>query len=345
MVPMVTSIILIIVGLVLLVKGAGWLVDGSVAIARLIGISDLIIGLTIVSLGTSAPELLVNLVASLEGKTELALGNVVGSNIANILLILGCAACVTPLGVAPSTVFKEIPFSLLAALVLVVLMSDRVLNGYSVDQLTRGDGLILLSFLPVFFYYLVGISKQQGSTVSPENPPREKRAAFKSSGLILLGLVLLGVGGELVVRGAVSLATSLGVSEKLVGLTIVAIGTSLPELVTSVVAALRGNADISIGNVVGSNIFNIFWILGISATVSPLPVSPDLFVDVAVMILATALLIFLIQRGAPLQRVFFWRQVDGHVIVRWEGALLLALYFGYLSFLIMRELASKTISG
>ena len=342
---MTISIFLIIVGLVLLVKGAGWLVDGSVAIARLIGISDLIIGLTIVSLGTSAPELLVNLVASLEGKTELALGNVVGSNIANILLILGCAACVTPLGVSPSTVFKEIPFSLLAALVLAVLMSDRVLNGYPVDQLTRGDGLVLLSFLPVFFYYLFGISKQQYTSLSPERQPQHKGTALKSSGLILIGLVLLGAGGELVVRGAVSLATSVGVSEKLIGLTIVAIGTSLPELVTSVVAALRGNADISIGNVVGSNIFNTFWILGISSILSPLPVSADLFVDVAVMIGATVLLIFLIQRGAPWQRVFFWRQVEGHVIVRWEGALLLALYFGYVYFLIVREFTTKTILG
>jgi cation:H+ antiporter len=349
MADMVTSIFLIIVGLVLLVKGAGWLVDGSVAIARSIGISDLIIGLTIVSLGTSAPELLVNLVAILQGNTELALGNVVGSNIANILLILGCAACVTPLGVAPSTVFKEIPFSLLAAVVLAVLMSDRVLNGAPVDLLTRGDGLVLMSFLPVFFYYLVGISKQQSSSVSPEDQPspevqpEKKGTALKSSALIVLGLVLLCAGGEAVVRGAVSLATSLGVSEKLVALTIVAIGTSLPELVTSVVAALRGNADIAIGNVVGSNIFNTFWILGISAFLSPLPVSPDLFADIGVMILATGLLIFLIQKGAPWQRMFFWRQVTGHVIVRWEGALLLSLYVGYLSFLIMREFSSKTI--
>jgi cation:H+ antiporter len=340
---MVLSIVFIMIGVVLLVKGAGWLVDGSVAIARQIGISDLIIGLTIVSLGTSAPELLVNLVASLQGKTELALGNVIGSNIANILLILGCVACVTPLGVSPSTVFKEIPFSLLAAVVLVVLMSDRALNGYTVDQLTRGDGLILLSFLPVFFYYLVGISKHQGSVVLPKKAPRKKSAVLESSGPVLLGLVLLGVGGESVVRGAVSLATSLGVSERVIGLTIVAFGTSLPELVTSIVAALRGNADISIGNVIGSNILNIFWILGISAALSPLPVSPDLFLDVAIMTLATALLILLIQKGPPWQRVFFWRQVEGHVIVRWEGGLLLALYFAYLSFLIMREFADRTI--
>ena len=266
--------ILFIVGFIFLVKGADLLVDGAAAFAKKFKISTLVIGLTIVAFGTSAPELVVNIFASISGNSEIAIGNILGSNIANILLILGISALIFPLPAKKSTIKKEIPFSLLAVLVLGILVNDllidqvNLLDGAS-GLLSRIDGLILLAFMTIFMVYTFGIAKnpeEAGEGEEIKNLPLAKSIAY--IGIGLLGLVL---GGRWIVNGAVKIAELFNVSEALIGLTIVAVGTSLPELATSAVAAYKKQADIAIGNIVGSNIFNIFFVLGVSSIIRPLP--------------------------------------------------------------------------
>lgn len=251
--------VLLLLGFGLLIKAADWLVDGASALARRLKVSDLAIGLTVVAFGTSTPELFVNLVAAAQGKTALALGNVIGSNIANILLILGIAAIITPLAATAGTVWKEIPFSLLAAVVLSIVVNDSLLGGGH-DVITRGDGLFLLCFLAIFIYYTAAIAFDPGDF----DPQKEIKSMPLSTALlrVFIGLAGLVLGGWLIVANATLIAKQIGMSEALIGLTVVAVGTSLPELATSAVAAYRGKADIAIGNVVGSNIFNIFFYPG-----------------------------------------------------------------------------------
>ena len=281
----------------LLIKGADYLVTGASSLAFKLGIAPLVIGLTIVAFGTSAPELIVNLLASFSGNTDIAIGNILGSNIVNILVILGVSAIIYPLTVRKSTVWKEIPFALLAVVVLAFLASDALIDGAATSWLTRIDGLILISFFAIFLYYIVGIAKQ-----SPEDT-LEKPAdlsLMRSGLLILVGLIGLVVGGKWIVDGAIVFAQSLGVSQALIGLTIVAIGTSLPELATSVVAAYKKNTDIAVGNIVGSNILNIFWILGISAFITPLPFAPVMTIDILVTLFASLLLFLALFVGLSL---------------------------------------------
>jgi cation:H+ antiporter len=313
---------LLIAGFAALIKGADWLVDGASSLAKRLGVSTLVIGLTIVAFGTSMPELMVNLLSSVEGKTDLAIGNVVGSNIANILLILGVSAVIRPLAVQSGTVWREIPFALLAVLVMAALGLDQIVNGTGDSALTRGDGLVLIAFFVIFLYYVFGIAKESANVNVADE------VAIHSLGpswlLVLGGLGALMLGGKWVVDGAVKFASMLGVSEALIGLTVVAVGTSLPELATSAVAAYKGNVDIAVGNVVGSNIFNVFWILGVSASVHPLPLSPVLAQDLFVALLATLLLF-----GA----LFVGRR---HELERWQGALFAAAYAAYAAFLVGR---------
>lgn len=314
------NILLFILGFVLLIKGADWLVSGASSLASKLGISALVIGLTIVAFGTSAPELTVNLLASFNGNTDIAIGNILGSNIANILLILGVSAIIYPLAVQKSTVWREIPFALLAVIVVGFMANDVFFDGASESMLSKIDGLILMSFFTVFLYYIFSIAK---SGVSDD----QEIVVFsntKSVAMIVGGLVGLVVGGKWIVDGAILFATQLGVSEALIGLTIVAVGTSLPELATSAVAAYKKNVDIAVGNIVGSNIFNIFWILGISATISPLPFSAELGTDVWVTIGATVLLFLSLFVGKR------------HVVERWQGAAFIAIYVLYVLFLITR---------
>jgi len=319
---MALTIILFVVGFVLLVKGADMLVDGSVELAKRLRISNLVIGLTIVSFGTSLPEMIVNIFASAEGNTELAIANIVGSNIANIFLILGVAAIILPLYVHKGTVWREIPFSLLAILVLAILANDRVLDGLGLDLISRSDGMVMILFLILFIYYIYNIAKNE----------RKKQFVNIEEGvsvpksLLYLGLGLGGlvVGGNWVVNGAVDVATFLGISTNLIGLTIVAIGTSLPELVTSAVAAYKKNAELAVGNAVGSNIFNILWILGLSALIRPLPFAASSNFDVLVVIIATLLL-------------FIWMFVGKkRTLDRWQGVLFLFLYAAYIMLIIIR---------
>lgn len=314
--------VLFVVGFVLLVKGADLLVTGASALATRLGISALVIGLTIVAFGTSAPELAVNVLASWQGSTDIAIGNVVGSNIVNILLILGIAAMIYPLAVQQGTVWREIPFALLAVVVLGVMANDVFIDGATVSALERSEGVVLIGFFLVFLYYIFSIAKQSTGTAAVEVMP--VISTSRSIAMIGLGLAGLVVGGKWIVDGATTIAMQFGVSEALIGLTVVAIGTSLPELATSAVAAYKRNVDIAVGNVVGSNIFNIFWILGISATMSPLPFSRALTFDVVVAVAATLILFMALFVGKR------------HTLERWQGVVLVTAYVAYVAVLVMR---------
>jgi len=315
--------VLIIVGFVLLIKGANLLVDGASSIARALKVSDLVIGLTIVAFGTSTPELVVNVFAAVKANAEIAIGNVIGSNILNILIILGLSSLIFPLIVTHGTVWIEIPMTLSAAVLLGLLANDHLLTHGSFQGLSRLDALILLACFAVFSYYVFRISGKQQDNV--EASAETKRIGVRKSILmIILGLAGLFVGAKFVVDGAVALASALGVSQSLIALTIVAAGTSLPELATSIVAAYKKNSDIAVGNIVGSNIFNIFLILGISALIRPIPLQPKSNIDIGVAVFASFALFIVMFTGKK------------GVLDRWEGLLFVASYVGYLAFLIMQ---------
>lgn len=312
----------LIIGFCLVIKGADLLVDGSSSLAKKLKVSALAIGLTVVAFGTSMPELVVNIIASIQGNAEIAIGNILGSNIANILLILGISALIYPLAVTKGTVWKEIPFSLLAALMIGVMANDYLIDRVNFSVLTRTDGLALISFFIIFMYYIFGISKGKGA--NKDDVKIKEYNITKSIFLIFLGLVGLVIGGKLLVDNAVILAQALGVSASLIGLTIVAVGTSLPELATSTVAAYKHNVDIAVGNVVGSNIFNIFWVLGLSSLIKPLPFLPQNNLDILMVIFASLLLFTFMFIG---QR---------RILERWQGGMFIILYIGYIVFLIIQ---------
>lgn len=327
---MFVAIMFLVGGLALLVKGADWLVGGASSVARRFGVSELAIGLTVVAFGTSLPELTVNIFSSVNGAADITIGNIVGSNIANILLILGIAGIIAPLAIQTSTVWKEIPFALLAAVLVLIMANDHIVDLYPVAELSRSDGAALIAFFLIYLWYIFGMGGVGGDEI------QQPASALKAIGLISIGLVALVSGGKLTVDGAVTIARQIGVSEALIGFSVVAIGTSLPELATSVVAALKRKSDIAVGNIVGSNIFNIFWILGISSIVNPLPFRPAFTLDIAVMIGATVLLFFVVHRGLPHQRLLFWRQRKDHVIEKFDGWAMLGCYAMYMAFLIWR---------
>lgn len=316
---MTIAIIFLIAGIAFMIYGARFLVDGGASLARRFGISPLVIGLTIVAFGTSTPELIVNIFASVRGNADIAMGNILGSNLANILLILGVAAIIYPLRVQISTVWKEIPMSLLAVAAAGVMVNDRIVDGLGFTVLSRSEGIMLLFFFIIFMYYTYGISRVEGE----EGEVRVFGAA-RSMFLVVLGLVGLIVGGRLTVDGAVTIARAWQVSEALIGFTVVAVGTSLPELVTSAVAAWRRQLDIAVGNVVGSNIFNIFFVLGISSIIRPIPFSPMFNADILFVVGATLLLFAFLFVGKR------------HILERWQGAGFIGLYAIYLAFSIMR---------
>ncbi|MEQ8525052.1 calcium/sodium antiporter [Gracilimonas sp.] len=308
-------------GLVLLIKGADWLVDGASALAKKFNVSDLAIGLTIVAFGTSAPELVVNVMGSIEGHHEIVFANIIGSNNFNLLVILGISGLITPLLVQSSTVWKEIPLSLLAAVLLFFLANDFwTPDSYSVS---RVDGFIFLALFGAFLYYVY----KQLSSDSAEVPSEEKTySQLKIWGFIVVGLAGLVLGGRLVVNNAIEIATVLGISEKIIGLTIIAAGTSLPELATSIVAAMRKNVDIAVGNIIGSNIFNIFLILGISSLVNPIQYNPSFNSELYLLAAGTLFLFIGMFTGEK-------RKLD-----RWEAGVLLALFLAYTIFLVSKEL-------
>ena len=314
--------ILFIIGFFLLIKGANLLVDGSASIAKKLEISSIVIGLTIVAFGTSAPEFIVNIFASVQGNTEIAIGNILGSNIANILLILGISAIIYPITAKKNTVLKEIPLSLLAAIVLGLMANDMIIDGASFSGITRIDGFIFLSFFIIFLYYTFGITKSDKDIVEEEI---KVFTYSKSAIFIILGLVGLTIGGKWIVDGAVQIAEFFNISQSLIGLTIVAVGTSLPELATSAIAAYKKQSDIAIGNVVGSNIFNIFWILGASAIIRPLPFNISSNSDIAMVIFASVMLFLVMFVGKK------------RVVERWQGVFMVISYVGYVVFLVLTK--------
>lgn len=306
----------LVVGLVLLVKGADWLVDGASKLAKRLGVTDLVIGLTIVAFGTSMPEFVVNMVSVADGATDLAITNILGSNIFNTLVILGCSALVCPLVAQRSTVRLDIPLNIVAGVLVLVFVF--ISSPMEPKGLSRIEGLALLVVFAAFLIYTFYTAKSDATTTTESTP----FPLWKCVVLILAGLVGLVVGGEMIVKTAVAIARYCGVAEAVIGLTIVALGTSLPELATSVVAAFKHNNDIAIGNVVGSNIFNVFFILGTSAIIKHLPVYPGIEIDAA-LVAVSALAVWLLLCN------------KNRSINRWGGALLLVLYAGYLTYRLL----------
>ena len=316
-----TDGLLLFFGLLVLIKGAGFLVEGASSVAKRFGISPLAIGLTVVSLGTSMPELLVSLMSGLQGRSGLAVANVIGSNIANVLLVLGVAAMIRPLPVRNSTVVSEIPFSLSAALLLGFLANAHLFTDIPVLSISQLDGAILLFFFLLFMIYVYKSSVTKESPVSQVEP---KGNMVRASVLMLLGAVGLYFGGQWVVDGAVGLAQTWGINDALIGLTIVAVGTSAPELVASAVAAYRNQTDIAVGNIVGSNILNLLWVLGVTSSIVELPFEVVSNMDLLVVIGSSALLILALISSKK------------YTVNRFHGALFVSLYLAYLTYVVIR---------
>lgn len=318
------SYLLLIVGFLLLVKGADLFVEGSSKIAKALNIPPIIIGLTIVAFGTSTPEAAVSISASIAGSEGISIGNVIGSNLVNISLILGLTAIISPLEVQKKTIVKEIPLALLGSAALLVLVLDVPLQGLESGVLTRGDGIILLLLFAVFLYYIVEVAiKSKNNQNYLLEKPADNNSKVISLVKLSIGLAGLVGGGWLVVKFGKEIALSLGMSETLVGLTIVAIGTSLPELVTSVTAAFKKESEIALGNIIGSNIFNIMFVLGVSSTIRPLEILPEILFDIALMILLTLILLI-------------FATTQKRKITRVEGLILLGTYLAYLVYIILR---------
>lgn len=334
------NIIILLLGFVLLVKGADIFVEGSSTIAKILKIPPLIIGLTIVAFGTSAPEAAVSITAALNGQNGMAMGNVVGSNIFNLLMVVGISGFIKTLSVDKAIISKEFPFLLLTSILLFVLTFDVSLQGTTTNILSRGDGLVLLMFFAIFMYSLL-----KSALSSMNNPSLEETSiSFDSSSIgynddilvkektnskvliknilaSVIGIILIILGGNMVVSSASNIASDFGVSDQLIGLTIVSIGTSLPEFVTSIIAAIKGESSIALGNVIGSNVFNILFVLGASATISPMSIDPVLFIDTLFMIIVTLITyLFAIQK----------RDIN-----KVESIVLVLLYIGYMAYLLI----------
>lgn len=313
----------LLIGFAILIKGADFLVNGSSSIAKKNGISNLAIGLTVVAFGTSMPELIVSLFSALDGKNDASFGNVIGSNNFNLLFILGICGLIYPLTVQRNTVKFEVPLSLLAAGVLFLLVNDHMIWGGESDGMSRTDSIILLLFFGGFLFYIYRTMKN--SSEFGEQGEIKIYGTGLAIGMVLLGLAMLIGGGTTVVNSATSIAKYYGLSEKLIGLTILAAGTSLPELATSAVAAYRRNTDIAIGNVVGSNIFNIFFILGVTGVINPMPYNTMMNFDLYVLMASTIIL------------MIFMFTINQRKLDRWEAFMLLAAYITYTIYLIGME--------
>ena len=311
-VEIIKQLAILIIGFALLVKGADLFVDGASGIAKKFGISELIIGLTIVAMGTSAPEAAVSIAAAAKGSAGISIGNVIGSNIMNIFIILGVVAAITPLKIERSTVRYEMPFTIIVTVLFVLMGKDGLI--------TRLDGAVFWAGLLLYIAYLLRQAKQKPAEAPAQaettvQKTEEPPSIWKLIALTFVGLAVILVSSDYAVDAAVALAKIFNISDRVIGLTIVALGTSLPELVTSVTAALRGNADLAVGNVVGSCIFNLLFVLGTSALILPIPCAPNFLSDAYVAVGATVLLL-----------LFGFTQMK---IARWEGVLLVACYVAY----------------
>lgn len=323
---MLIEILLLLVGFGVLIKGADFLVNGASSIAKKFNISNITIGLTVVAFGTSTPELIVSLLSAVKGQNDASFGNIIGSNNFNLLFILGVAGLIYPLVVLRNTIRYEVPLSLLAALLLYILVNDVALFNAEENILSRTDAVFLLICFGIFLYYV--FRTMQNSSGTTAQSEIKLYATPLAVGMVVLGLGMLIGGGTLVVNNAVAIAHRFGLSERLIGLTILAAGTSLPELATSAVAAYRKNTDIAVGNVIGSNIFNIFLILGVTGLIHPIPYNTGLNFDIKVLGAATILL------------MVFMFTVNRSKLDRWEAILLFASYIAYTVYLILNDTAS-----
>lgn len=305
------SILYIILGAVVVLWGADRLTDGATALAQRMKIPQIVIGLTVVAMGTSMPEFFVSLMSALHGTSDLAVGNIVGSNIFNTMAIVGIAAVVAPMTISRNTVRKDIPFAVLASALLLMMCYNL--------EISRWEAAVLFVVFVIFMVYTVRMGMRNGDEQAIEQPPM---ALWKAVGLLILGLLCLVGGSDLFVNGAKSVAKMLGVSDAVIGLTVVACGTSLPELATSIVAARKGQSAIAIGNVIGSNVFNILMILGITGMVLPMNIQGITTVDLSVM-MGSIVLVWLFS-------------YTKYTVERWEGALLTAGFIGYMTWLVVQ---------
>lgn len=323
---MIADILWLIAGLVLILGGANALTDGASSLARRMGISELVVGLTVVAFGTSAPELVISVIAAVSGSAPLAIGNVVGSNIFNILVIVGVTAAVRPIVIERSVMSLEIPMVILSSVILLVLGNSSVINGAGINEISRLSGIFLLIFFLLFMRYTLAGARRSGAPATSGEPAAAKAEmpVTKAVTYVLLGLGALIWGGDRFVSGASGIASGLGVSDAVIGLTIVAAGTSLPELATSVVAAVKGRPGLAIGNVIGSNIFNVLMVLGVSATITPLPFGTIGNFDLLTLLAASVLFY-----------IFGWLYRE-RTITRLEGAILATGYIAYVAVLLSR---------
>lgn len=322
---MILNIVLLIAGLLLILGGANYLTDGAASVARRYGISDLVVGLTIVAFGTSAPELTISVISAVTGNPGMAIGNVVGSNIFNILAIIGAVAIARPVRIERGIMTNEIPLVILSSVAILAIGSSQFLDG-TMPVVSRVSGILLLLFFAIFMRYVFSqaTSKTPDPGTTTEVEQIKAQPLWKSVLFIIGGLAALIYGGDLFVDKASALASGFGVSDAVIGLTIVAAGTSLPELATSLTAAIKGNSGIAVGNVIGSNIFNVFLVLGCSATIRPLPFGGITLTDLLVL------------TGASLLFWIFGWFFGNRTITRAEGVLLLTGYIGYITFLVMQ---------
>lgn len=325
----------LLLGVALIILAANWLTDGAASIARRFGISDLVVGLTVVAFGTSTPELSISIVSALQGNAPMAIGNVVGSNIFNILVIIGVVSLIRPIKVERSLMVNDIGLVVISAFALLAIGCSDILGDGAQRVVSRVNGILLLLFFVIFVRYTFSQAKNGEHDDDPaakNGAQRKELPVWRSVLLVIAGLVGLVYGGDRFVAGASGVAISLGMSEAVVGLTIVAAGTSLPELAASVAAAIKGNSGIAVGNVIGSNIFNIFLVLGASATIRPLPFGGITHFDLIVLILSS--LVFWL---------FCWK-FGKRTITRAEGAILFAFYIAYIVYQVLTvSSASMTI--
>lgn len=321
---MVLTYILFVLGIILLIKGAHYLVEGASSLAKRMRVPTLIIGITVVSIGTTMPELIVNVLANLRGASEIAFGNILGSIIANIFLVLGVTAIIRPIKVERNSVTKEIPIALFAVIVLFIIANSMTIDQTTTNTLTRTNGAIMILFFLVFLYYSIEVFRQSRKKLQDQAIGIDARPLSISILMMLVGVIGLFFGGEWTVNGAVVIARQFGLSEFLISSTIIALGTSLPELMTGITAARKNETGIVVGNVAGANIFNVFWILGVSALIAPIAVPSFINTDTAIACIATLML---------LGSIFLGKKGE---IERWQGITFILLYIAYLAFIVIR---------
>ncbi len=302
-----------VVGFLILIRGAHWLVDGGTSLAKILGVSDLLIGLTVVAMGTSLPEMFIDVTAAIKGNTGLVIGDIIGSNVTNILLVLGISAAIFPLKIHRGIIWREIPFTFIAACLVLLLGNDSLIEGGS-SRLGRIDGWVMLSFMAIYLYYLISVN----NSASWKQEAGGKRAGLvKPIILVIVGVFGLFFGARLIVTAAVFIAGKMHISETMIGLTVIALGSSLPELTASIVAALKKRPDLALGNIVGSNIVNIFMVLGVCSVIRPLPLRPQDNFAIVIAIVASILLFV---------SAFVGKR---RVIDRWIGAIFIFFYLFY----------------